>query len=92
MRTTLLKPLKINQRSGSLKIRRVPLNKFIVGFLRELQLEEYDPNFYIFGSPYVKGNRGSAGKGMTGAKHPDYFKPSGTRIKRDTVTKFGYTK
>lgn len=82
-------PMEDLENSKNKKVRKVPLNKHIVGFLRELRLSDYNPDYYIFGSPYTAGgNKGSAGKGLSGALHPDYFKPSSTRIKRDTVTKF----
>ena len=71
------------------KIRRVPLSNELIPFLQDLQLDLFDKECYVFGSPYPsgKGNKGSAGKGLTGALHPDYFKPSMVQIKRDTVTK-----
>jgi len=70
-------------------IRYIPVNKELMPFLRELKLEQHNKEAYIFGSPYEsgRGNKGSAKGKLSGAMHPDYFKPSFTRIKRDTVTK-----
>lgn len=72
------------------KIRKVPINKHLLPFLRELELHLYNKEFYVFGSPYVsgRGNSGSARGKKFGVMHPDYFKPSSCQIKRDTVTKF----
>jgi integrase len=77
------------ENSKTKKIRKVPVNNHLLSFLRELQLQNYPSDYYIFGSPYPagQGNRGSAKGQLTGAMHPDYFKPSTTRIKRDTITK-----
>jgi integrase len=70
------------------KIRKVPINDHLMTFFREMEIHTYPKHYYLFGSPYEKGkgNRGSSARGR-GAKHPDYFKPSQTHIKRDTVTK-----
>jgi integrase len=78
------------ENSKTKKIRLVPINNELLPFLRELKLEEGNPNMYVFGSPYEsgKGNKGSGKGKLFGAMHPDYFKPSYTRIKRDTVTRF----
>lgn len=78
------------ENSKTKTIRRIPLSHELLPFIRELNLSEYDKEMYVFGSPYEsgQGNRGSAKGQRTGAFHPDYFKPSFTRIKRDTVTKF----
>lgn len=78
------------ENSKTKKIRSVPINNNLLRFLQELNLAEYNREMYVFGSPYEKGegNRGSIKGGRTGIFHPDYFKPSYTLIKRDTVTKF----
>lgn len=78
------------ENSKTKKIRKVPVNNHLLPFLRELQLENYQGNYYVFGSSYRKGagNRGSSKGGKSGAMHPDYFKPSATMIKRDTITRF----
>lgn len=76
--------------SKTKSIRLVPVNNQLLPYLRELKLQEYSIDCFIFGSPYEtgKGNKGSAAGKLTGAMHPDYFKPSHVQIKRDTVTKF----
>jgi integrase len=76
------------ENSKTKKIRRVPINQHLQILLRELKLQEYPADYYVFGSPFEPGigNRGSTKNGR-GAFHPDYFKPSKTQIKRDTVTK-----
>lgn len=76
--------------SKTKKIRKVPISKNLLPFLRELGLQEYSRECFVFGSMSEpgKGNKGSGKGGVRGAMHPDYFKPSMVRIKRDTVTKF----
>lgn len=78
------------ENSKTKKIRKIPINPHLMQLLESLELGQNSSSCYIFGSPYAKGrgNGGSTGKGNPGVKHPDYFKPSPTRIKRDTVTKF----
>jgi len=78
------------ENSKTKSIRRIPINPHLAPFLRELQLETFDPAFYIFGSP--AGPNGNRGRGsddgnVTGASRTDYFRPHPTRIKRDTATK-----
>lgn len=63
------------------KIRRIPINPHLLTLQESLNLENYPHDHYVFGSPYGSGT-GNRGRG---AKHPDYFKPSTTRIKRDTT-------
>lgn len=80
-----------NRRNSKTKKRReVQMDKHLLPLLREWVEGVANRECYVFGSPYEsgKGNKGSS-KGRTGdgASHPDYFKPSMTRIKRDTVTK-----
>ncbi len=77
------------ENSKTKKLRQVPITNYLAPFLRELGLDEYDPNCYVFGSPFPTGGRVTKGSHGTqyGACHPDYFKPSTTKIKRDTVTK-----
>lgn len=71
------------------KIRYIPINAHLMPFFREMQLEQYDRSFYVFGSPFAsgRGNQGTSKGGVRGTKHPDYFKPAATMIKRDTVTR-----
>lgn len=78
------------ENSKTKKIRLIPLNDHLLPFLRELQLHSFDKSFFVFGSPYgPNGNRGLGSEPghVTGASRPDYFRPSTTRIKRDTATK-----
>jgi hypothetical protein len=42
----------------------------------------------VFGSCYAKGCLRKGRSKYQGVMHPDYFKPSYTRIKRDTITRF----
>lgn len=86
---TILPDLE-EENSKTKSIRKIPINKHLAPFLRELHLEDYLPTHYIFGSPLgPSGNRGkgSAANGSKGASRQDYFLPSPTRIKRDTATK-----
>lgn len=86
-------PIIEAENSKTKTIRYVPISNQLLPFLRELQLHNYDQYYYIFGSPYEpgRGNKGSAAGKLTGAMHPDYFKPSLTKIKRDTVTRLWNT-
>jgi integrase len=76
------------ENSKTKKIRIVPINNHLMPFLREMCLDSYPTDFYVFGSPFEpgKGNKGYNHAGR-GAMHPDYFKPSLVKIKRDTVTR-----
>ncbi|HLA51975.1 MAG TPA: site-specific integrase, partial [Flavitalea sp.] len=69
-------------------IRLIPLVDSLFLLLREWLEHDHQPGCYIFGSPFSpgRGNAGSSTKGH-GAFHEKYFRPSMTRIKRDTVTK-----
>lgn len=78
------------ENSKTKSIRRIPINPHLAPFLRELQLETFNPAYYIFGSP--AGPHGNRGRGsddgnVTGASRTDYFQPHPTRIKRDTATR-----
>jgi integrase len=88
MQITILPNMEAGN-SKTRKIRKIPISKALLPFLRELQLSAYSRECYVFGSPYEagKGNRGSSAGGLSGAMHPEYFKPSATMIKRDTVTR-----
>lgn len=88
-KTITIIPEKARENSKTKKIRKVPINEHLYAFLRELSLQDYPKHYYVFGSPYEsgRGNKGSAGKGKTGAMHPDYFKPSPVMVKRDSLTK-----
>jgi len=81
-------PDLVSENSKTKKIRKVPVNLHLQPFIRELKLNDYPDDYFIFGSPFLPGlgNKGSTTNGR-GATHPDYFKPSLTQIKRDTVTK-----
>lgn len=72
------------ENSKTKSIRYVPINNHLLMFLREFELHNYPNGHYVFGSPFEPG-KGRRGK--MNAKHPDYFKPSPVRVKRDTVTK-----
>jgi integrase len=80
-------PSKNNSKTRN--VRPVPINDELYVLLKVWIEGSADPNFFLFGSPYTsgKGNRGSAKGGFSGAMHPDYFQPSNTQIKRDTVTR-----
>jgi hypothetical protein len=58
----------------------VPISKALMPFLRELHLQDYADECYVFGSPYKKGSK-------VDSTHQEYFKPS-MKVKLDTVTKF----
>lgn len=80
------------ENSKTKSIRKIPINKQLLPFLRELQLDQHPRDHYVFGSPYQKGlgNRGM-GKmrdGHGGVYRPEYFMPSAVMVKRDTITKF----
>lgn len=85
----LIKPDLNLENSKTRKIRKVPISNELVPFFRELELHNYSRECFLFGSTNEpgKGNCGSAAGGARGAMHPDYFKPSFVRVKRDTVTK-----
>jgi integrase len=76
--------------SKTKSIREIPIMESLYLLLREWLKDLTDPGYYIFGSPYPagRGYRGSGPNGTRGVMHPDYFKPSVTRIKRDTITRF----
>lgn len=89
------------ENSKTTSVRHVAIADQLLPFLEDLELEKHPSHLYAFGSPFPPGggNRGSlawvtVGKsgegkktGQQGAKRADYFEPSLTRIKRDTVTK-----
>jgi integrase len=87
--TISLRPDLDRENSKTKSIRLVPVNEHLFAFLRELDLDNYPADNFVFGSPYEsgKGNKGSAKGSRSGAMHPDYFKPSTTMVKRDTLTK-----
>jgi integrase len=85
-----ISPDKQRKNSKTKRVREIQINSHLLPLLREWIKGVTNPEYYVFGSPYEpgKGNKGSSkGRGSDGALHQDYFKPSGTRIKRDTVTK-----
>lgn len=75
--------------SKTKNIRHVPISESLFVLLKQWLKHEHKLNYYLFGSPYEsrKGLRGSTTGGFRGVMHPDFFKPSPTRIKRDTLTK-----
>jgi integrase len=81
-------PERQRENAKNNKIRIVPLNQHLIELLDKLDLKTSPKEYYIFGSPFESGmgNKGSTKTGR-GSLHPDYFKPSPTPIKRDTVTK-----
>lgn len=81
MQISILPDMQI-ENSKTRKIRKVPISKPLMPFLRELRLNEYDPEFYVFGSNAGPGNK------MGSLTHPDYWKPSPIPIKPGTVTLF----
>jgi integrase len=72
------------ENSKTKKIRYIPINNHLLIFLREFELQNYPGEYFLFGSPFEKGH---GRRGNISSKHPDYFKPSAVRVKRDTVTK-----
>lgn len=88
LRIITIRPDLERENSKVKTIRIVPIVEQLYLFFYELQLRNYPSNYFLFGSPFEKGkgNRGSTKEGR-GATHPDYFKPSTTQIKRDTVTR-----
>jgi integrase len=88
---TILPDIEL-ENSKTKTIREIPINNELLPFLRELQLEKYPRDYFVFGSPGEKG-AGNRGCGKTKGGHggvymPGYFMPSRVMIKRDTVTKF----
>ena len=71
------------ENSKTKNIRKVPINGYLLQYLQQMDLSIYPEDYYVFGSPFEagKGNQG------LGTKHPRYFKPNPTMIKRDTVTR-----
>lgn len=76
-------PNSDRENSKTKNVRYVPINPHLKELLSSLDFDIYPSNYYIFGSPYKSG-RGNSGKGV---RNPEYFKPSETRIKIDTITK-----
>lgn len=78
--------------SKTKNIREVPMSQELSLLIKEWLKHEHSDECYLFGSPFTPG-RGNSGyhKAGRGANHPDYFKPSMTRISRDTVTKLWNT-
>jgi integrase len=74
--------------SKTKNIRIVPLCDELYFLLKEWLKDMVPAEYYVFGSPFTSG-RGNSGSSKTGrgVTHPDYFRPSFTRIKRDTITK-----
>jgi integrase len=86
--TISITPDRKRHNSKTKKCRIIQINRHLSPLLREWIKDAPSKDCYVFGSPYEpgKGNRGSSTSGR-GVWHPDYFKPSLTRIKRDTVTR-----
>lgn len=84
-------------------IRPVPISNHLFPFFKEMNLDQWPPEFFVFGSPFEpgKGNRGAGserwgksfkkGKGFltgrSGAMRSDYLAPSPWSASRDTVGK-----
>jgi integrase len=86
----ILVPEKSRRNSKTKRLREVQLNRHLLPLLREWIKDVANKECFVFGSPYEpgKGNKGSSiGRTGDGALNPEYFKPSCTRIKRDTVTR-----
>lgn len=64
------------ENSKTKNIRIVTINNELLPFLRELNLEEYDKNFYVFGTSYLSDKK----KKSINILHPDFLKPSPHRI------------
>lgn len=88
-----IQPDRDRNNSKTDNIREVPINDHLFVLLKQWIVGYEDTDHYLFGSPYTsgRGNAGSSKGGLTGAMHPDYFKPSSVRIKRDTVTRLWKT-
>lgn len=89
--TITIQPDIERENSKTRGIRVVPINQHLLPFFKQMELGEYPPYYFVFGSPFASGlgNRGAGSSegGVKGTMHPDYFKPSPTAIKRDTVTR-----
>ena len=84
----LIIPDLISENSKTKKVRRVPINQHLQLLLRELQLQDHDKDFFVFGSPFVlRNSNNSKSVYGRGAMHAEYFKPSVNQVKRDTATK-----
>jgi len=82
-------------------IRPVPIPNALFPFFKEMYLDQYPNEFFLFGSPFEpgKGNRGAGSVkhpwgqrrghnhtcGIMGAMRPDYLTPSPYNASRDTV-------
>lgn len=84
----VIQPVISEENSKTINVRYVAINPYLKEILREMLATNPPPEHYLFGSCYSGGgNRGSAGSGLSGAMHPDYFRPSPFKVKRDTATK-----
>lgn len=86
----LIRPDARRQNSKTRPIRMVPVNDHLLVLLQNWVIGYDDKDLYLFGSPFTSG-LGNRGKGTGGAMSADYFRPSTTRIKRDTVTRLWNT-
>lgn len=82
----LIRPDPKRQNSKTRPIRMIPVNDHLLVLLQNWVVGYDDKDLYLFGSPFTSG-LGNRGKGTGGAMSTDYFRPSSTRIKRDTVTR-----
>jgi integrase len=84
-----ISPDDSRENSKTKNVRQVPITNDLYVLLKSWVEGSEETDYYLFGSCYTsgRGNKGSVKGGATGAMHPEYFKPSNTRIKRDTVTK-----
>jgi integrase len=87
------------ENSKTLSVRHVTVANQLLVLLKEMKLDNYPPDYYLFGSPFSAG-RGNSGGGsiklksgekVTGAMRPDFLSPSPNHVKRDTVTRLWKT-
>lgn len=70
--------------SKTKKIRKVPMNSHLCKFIESMNLQNYDTEYYLFGSPAVSG-RGNTG--ISKVEKQTYFMPNKTKIGRDFATR-----
>ncbi|WP_315823437.1 site-specific integrase [Paraflavitalea speifideaquila] len=78
---------KERENSKTDALRKVPINDHLYVLLKEMEIEQYPGQYFLFGSPFQPGggNRGSRienGKKVTGAMRSDYFTPSPYGVKK----------
>lgn len=80
---TIIPDLK-TQNSKTKKIRRVPVDPHLMFLLRELNLDKYPPDYYVFGLPFM--TVGGKQSKKIRIMHPDYLCPSPKQVPRHRVT------